>query len=69
MSRKGEKGNGRVGKFRGVELGRWERWDDSVLERWKGWHGWEDSWAAKLDRLEGIDVASWERWGSEEVAR
>ena len=33
-----------------------------MLERWERWHGWEDSWATKLERLEGSDVASWGRW-------
>ena len=33
MSREGEKGGGRVGK-----VGRWE---GSVLERWQRWERWE----------------------------
>ena len=40
-----------------------------MLERWERWHGWKDSWAAKLERLEGSDVASWERWGGRGVVR
>ena len=74
MSRKSERGSGRVGKVGGCELGRWERCEGSVLERWERWHRWEASWVARLERLEGSDMASWERWGgggggSEEVAR
>ena len=36
-----------------------------MLERWERWHGWEDNWVAKLERLEGSDVASWGRWEGE----
>ena len=63
MSRKSERGSGRVGKVGGCELGRWERCEGSVLERWERWHRWEASWVARLERLEGSDMASWERWG------
>ena len=61
VSREGVKGSGK-GEVGGGKLGRWERWEGSVLERWERWHGWEDSWATKLERLEGSDVASWGRW-------
>ena len=36
-----------------------------MLERWERWHGWEDNWVAKLEKLEGSDVVSWERWEGE----
>ena len=60
------KGGGEAGSG---ELGRWERWEGSVLERWERCHGWEDSWATKLERLEGSDVATWERWEGRGVVR
>ena len=71
VSREGVKGSGKGGvEVGGGKLGRWDRWEGSVLERWERWHGWEDSWATKLERLEGSDVASWGRWeGKEGVVR
>ena len=69
MSRKSERGSGRVGKVGGCELGRWERCEGSVLERWERWHRWEASWVARLERLEGSDMARWERCKDSEVAK